>query len=144
MFKLLKSLLNASNDKEFGVKSITKKDEQVRSKAEKYIADYFFANNINYEYEKPFATGFWIFKGKVIKPDFYLIDYDVYVEYWGLLNDQNYRHIMGFKMNMYRKHRLKVISLYPNNLKNLNYYFTKRFKEVTGTSIKTNYYKWRE
>lgn len=131
-------------EKEYGVASVTKKGETVKSKAEKYIADYFFDNNINYEYEKPLEEGFWIFKEEISRPDFYLSDYDVYVEFWGLMNNPNYRRTMMLKMKEYKEIKLRYISLYPNNLKNLNYYFKKRLKEVTGKDVKTKYYKWKD
>ena len=36
----------------YGKESITMKDENVRSNAERIIADYFTKNNIRYEYER--------------------------------------------------------------------------------------------
>ena len=135
LYKIYKFFLDLFKEDEFGIKSITKKGENVRSKGEKYIADYFFDNNINYEYEKRIEVSFWIFRKIIAKLDFFLNDYGVYVEYWGLLENSDYRKIMAFKMNIYRRYSIKYISLYPDNLKNLNYIFKKRFKELTGKEI---------
>lgn len=128
----------------YGVESITKKGELVKSRSEKYIADYFYDNQINYIYEKPFEKGFWIFKNELAKPDFYLPDYDVYVEYWGLIDNKDYFQLMRFKMRSYHEEGLKFISIYPDNLKNFNYYFRKKFNQVTGKILKTTYYPWKD
>ena len=61
----------------YGKRSRSLKGEWVKSRAEKLIADYFFRNGIAYQYEKS-RVG--------LKPDFYLTEFGIYVEYWGLAN----------------------------------------------------------
>ena len=126
--------------RQYGVPGDTKQGERVRSKAEKYIANYFFDNNIKYVYEKELRLE----PGVVLSPDFYLTDYGVYVEYWGLLDKQFYRREMAYKMKHYRRHGIRYISLYEDNMLNLNYHFRKRFKKCTGVELKTRFYKWRD
>jgi hypothetical protein len=70
---------------EYGTRSTTVTGQRVRSRAERKIADYFTQQDIIYEYEKTAKTNALIFKDKISKPDFYLPQYDLYVEYWGLL-----------------------------------------------------------
>ena len=60
---------------------LTRRGVAVRSGAEKTIADYFTDNYIVYEYEPVLMGG--TNHEKVMRPDFYLPEYNVYVEYWG-------------------------------------------------------------
>jgi DNA helicase-4 len=73
----------------------------VKSIGERRIADYFERNNIRYVYEKEARTNALFFSSKISNPDFYLPDYDVYVEYWGLVNaDDNHtrtRYVRSMK-----------------------------------------------
>ena len=96
----------------YGIESITRKGEAVKSIGEKTIADYFERNRINYVYEQRDKFHSFV-------PDFYLPDYNVYVEYWGLVNaDDNWtknryvRH-MKRKMAIYYKNNVKFVSIYP-------------------------------
>ena len=128
---------NLKPKREYGVKSVTARGEEVRSIAERKIADYFNKNNINYEYESMVATN----KGFASSPDFYLPDYDVYVEYWGLIDAEDdqtrnrYIKKMKWKMAQYYENNIKFISIYPDNLKNLDWIFRKKFKNVTGFEL---------
>jgi hypothetical protein len=119
---------------EYGVKSVTIKGEEVRSLGEKAIADYFERNNIRYVYEQtPLFLNF-----RISSPDFYLPDYDVYVEYWGLVDaDDNwtrerYVRSMKRKMAIYHQNNIKFISIYPSNLENLDWIFRTKLRKVTG------------
>ncbi|MDG7022417.1 MAG: hypothetical protein JRN07_03350 [Nitrososphaerota archaeon] len=68
--------------KEYGHPAMTLQGEAVRSGAEKRVADWLFLRGIRYEYERPAFDR----SGRVIsRPDFYLPDLGVYVEYWGLV-----------------------------------------------------------
>ena len=127
--------------KKYGVKSVTLRGETVKSIGEKRIADYFERNNIRYVYEKEARTNALIFSSKISNPDFYLPDYDVYVEYWGLVNaDDNhtrtrYERNMKRKMALYHQNKIKFISIYPRNLQNLDWIFRKKFEKVTGFEL---------
>jgi len=124
--------------KQYGTRSTTKLGVEVRSRAEQEIADYFDSIGLRYEYERELESGLWIFTKKVSSPDFYLPDFDVYVEYWGMLGVDNnydrskYTRAMKYKMARYHDLGVKFISIYPDNLKNLDWIFRKRFREVTG------------
>jgi len=136
-FLILSFLEEVSPKREYGVKSVTARGEEVRSIAERKIADYFKKNNINYEYESMVATN----QGFASSPDFYLPDYDVYVEYWGLVDAEDdqtrkrYEKNMKWKMAQYYQNKIKFISLYPRNLENLDWVFRKKFKTVTGFEL---------
>ena len=104
--------------REYGRPSVTLRGEVVRSYSEKVIADWFFRNGIRYVFEhQAFSRS-----GSVIsRPDFYLPDYAVYVEYWGLAGTGGkYDRMMRWKQAQYRMNGVRVVSLYPNELANLD------------------------
>ena len=127
--------------REYGVKSVTQRGEEVKSIAERKIADYFEKNNINYVYEREAKSKGIFFDSKISSPDFYLPDYDVYVEYWGLVDTEDdqtrkqYIRKMKWKMAQYHQNKIKFISIYPDNMKNLDWIFRKKFKKVTGFEL---------
>jgi DNA helicase-4 len=55
----------------------TLKGELVRSIDERYIADFLYIHGIKYEYEKRYELASYPYD-----PDFYLIDYDIYLEHF--------------------------------------------------------------
>jgi ABC-type glycerol-3-phosphate transport system permease component len=134
-------LISLKPKKEYGVQSVTLRGETVKSIGERRIADYFERNNIRYVYEQEAKGKSLFFSYKISNPDFYLPDYDVYVEYWGLVNaDDNwtrtkYVRNMKRKMAIYYRHNIKFISIYPRNLDNLDWIFRTKFKNVTGFEL---------
>lgn len=70
--------------------------ERVRSYEEFVIANYLYLNGIHYEYEREFPPEEW--KGSdntPYKPDFYLIDYDLYWEHFGVNKNEDKPYYMG-------------------------------------------------
>ena len=134
-------LEKTASKREYGVKCVTLNGEEVKSIAERRIADYFVKNNINYVYEQEAKRKGLFFDYKISSPDFYLPDYDVYVEYWGLVNADDswtrkqYVRNMKRKMAIYYKNNIKFISIYPDNMKNLDWIFRRKFKKVTGYEL---------
>jgi hypothetical protein len=108
-----------SRPSQYGHNSITLQGEEVKSKSEKMIADYFTSNNIKYVYEPRL-------RGRYAVPDFYLPDYNVYVEFWGLLTVQDawlaqkHEKSMKRKTAIYHKNNVKCISIYPKNAREVN------------------------
>ncbi len=93
------------------------KNWQFKSKGEKQIAKFLEKNNIRYLYEIPI-------KQTPYRTDFYLVDFDVYVEYWGLANLKNkvgdeYRQKLENKKKIYMALGLKLISIYAEDLSKL-------------------------
>jgi len=121
----------------YGRQTTTHQGETVRSASEGRIADYFTKNNIKYVYEQS-ARGHG---RRISRPDFFLPDYGVYVEYWGLVDAEDshlrsrYVRTMKWKMAMYYKNNIKFVSIYPSNMKNLDYVFRSKFKEVAGHEL---------
>jgi hypothetical protein len=125
----------------YGVESVTLRGEKVKSIAERRIADYFEKNNIRYVYEQEARGKALFFDYKISNPDFYLPDYGVYVEYWGLVNADDgwtrakYVRSMKRKMAIYYRNNIMFISIYPDNLKNLDWIFRAKFRKVTGYEL---------
>ena len=121
----------------YGTRSTTRLGVQVRSRAEQTIGNYFQSIGLRYEYEREVEARFWIFRKTISRPDFYLPDYDVYVEYWGLLDVDDerdrskYERAMKYKMARYHELGIKFISLYPRDLRNLDWNFRTKFEELT-------------
>ncbi|MCP6718862.1 MAG: hypothetical protein KJI71_01340 [Patescibacteria group bacterium] len=91
---------------------ITHKGEQVKSKSEWRIANILRKLGLEYEYERPVPV--WSRK-KIYQllPDFYLNQFGVYIEFWGMISDPEYKKKMSWKKKMYNRHNIQVIHLYP-------------------------------
>ena len=127
--------------KQYGTPSTTITGQSVRSKAERIIADYLTQQKVIYQYESQARTNGWLIKSRISRPDFYLPQYNLYVEYWGLVDSpdrrtrNNYVRTMRWKMAQYHKNNVPFVSIYPSNLSNLNYYFRRKFREVKGFDL---------
>ena len=62
----------------------TLKHEKVKSLAEVEIANFLFLNGVNYEYEAKYRFPTSDSTHRVYRPDFYLPDYDIYIEHFGI------------------------------------------------------------
>ena len=86
----------------------------VQSHGERRIAEWLTRHGIAYRYDAKFR----IIGEFQIRPDFYLPELDVYIEYWGMDTPQ-------YKMSMYKKQTLcqqegkRLISVYPADLPRL-------------------------
>jgi hypothetical protein len=125
-------------ERQYGTPQTTLKGEHVRSYGEKTVADYFFKSNIRYEYEQPA----WSTRGRRIsRPDFYLPDFDVYVEYWGMADveestkREEYVRSMKWKMAKYHQNGIKFVSLYRENLNNIDWIFKAKLRDETGIDL---------
>ncbi|MFX1589044.1 MAG: hypothetical protein ACFFC1_12885 [Promethearchaeota archaeon] len=102
----------------------------VRSKGELIIDNYLYILGFNHIYEKKIK----ILKNQV-KTDWYLPNYDIYIEYWGF-HGKKYLKRKKEKIKLYKKAKLKLISIenymfsdiYTNLNKKLKRYInTKKF-----------------
>lgn len=57
---------------------------------------------------------FRILDGYAIRPDFYLPEFDVYIEYWGM-DTADYKIGMLKKQKLYQQQGKKLVSLYPDD-----------------------------
>jgi len=54
----------------------------------------------------------------------------VYVEFWGILDKQEYNNNKKMKKKFYNEEGIDLIDLYPDNLVNLDWYFTNRLLHI--------------
>lgn len=83
----------------------------VQSKGEKRIAEWLTKHAIAYRYDAKYR----IIGEFQIRPDFYLSELDVYIEYWGMDTPQ-YKMSMYKKQMLYQQEGKRVISVYPKDL----------------------------
>ncbi|OGV72204.1 MAG: hypothetical protein A3K19_32855 [Lentisphaerae bacterium RIFOXYB12_FULL_65_16] len=87
----------------------------VQSEGERRIADWLIARGLTYRYDAKFR----IIAEFQIRPDFYLPELDVYVEYWGLDTPQ-YKMSMYKKQTLYQQEGKRLVSVYPRDLPGLD------------------------
>lgn len=97
-------------------KTITAKDGTlVQSDGERLIADWLAAHHIAYRYDERYR----ILSGHAIRPDFYLPELDVYIEYWGM-DTADYKIGMLKKQQLYQQEGKRLISIHPQDKTHLD------------------------
>lgn len=91
----------------------------VRSKSEKIIYDEFLRRKINCEYERTISYKDEEGNIKDLHPDFYLPDYNLYIEHWGYLDahDEEYEETKKYKEKIYQ---IKGYKLAATTSKDIN------------------------
>lgn len=97
----------------------------VQSEGEKRIADWLTAHGLTYRYDSKFR----IIAEFQIRPDFYLPELDVYIEYWGMDTPQ-YKMSMYKKQLLYQQESKRLISVYPKDLPFLDRLLTEKLRRV--------------
>ena len=87
---------------------VTEKGERVRSKSEKILADYFYRNNILYQYEKPlYLKGYG-----TIYPDFTFLSKktrkEIYWEHEGMMDKPEYAKSTVKKIESYQRNGIHL------------------------------------
>lgn len=82
----------------------------VQSDGERIIAEWLARQGIAFRYDERFR----ILDGYAIRPDFYLPEFDVYIEYWGM-DTADYKIGMLKKQKIYQQAGKRVISIYPED-----------------------------
>jgi hypothetical protein len=83
----------------------------VQSEGERRLADWLTTYGIAYRYDAKFR----MIAEFQIRPDFYLPEMDVYIEYWGMDTPQ-YKMSMYKKQILYQQEGKRLISVYPKDL----------------------------
>jgi hypothetical protein len=92
-------------------KNIRAKDGTwVQSDGERMICNVLDLEQIRYRYDERFR----ILDGYAIRPDFYLPEFDVYIEYWGM-DTADYKIGMLKKQQIYQQQGKRLISVYPDD-----------------------------
>jgi len=87
----------------------------VQSEGERRLAAWLSDHGLAYRYDAKFR----IIGEFQIRPDFYLPELDVYIEYWGLDTPQ-YKMSMYKKQALYQQEGKRLISVYPRDLPSLD------------------------
>lgn len=115
--------------------NLTLKKEFVKSQQEVMIANFLYIHGINYVYERPYKHKTSTSEYRQYKPDFYLPDYDIYLEHFGINRNgevhftqnevqnaaqtKKYQTEMAWKRDLHKKHQTKLIETF-------SYEFTER------------------
>ena len=120
------------SDKEYlsyrrNLKHVTLKGDQVKSRGEKYIADFLFEHHIGYQYEKAYR---W--DNRAYRPDFTLsdleMDVSVIIEHWGIDKHDSKQAVPS--------HWNKTWEEYRDEIQRKRDYCQKRGWELVETSIR--------
>lgn len=102
---------------------ITLKKERVKSYEELAIANFYFINGVNYEYEYPYPKVTSTAKKRQYTPDFYLTDYGIFHEHYGVDRngrapqydpdtEKEYLDSMEWKHQLYAQDQIPCIETY--------------------------------
>ena len=115
----IKECISAEIIDPYGNKNIKTKDGRfVRSLSEKIIIDYFFDNYIRVVYEKPIPYVNEKGEDATLRPDFYLPDYDLYVEFNGLTNE-SYLKKKSYASKIYKEKGYNIVILDSNDINDI-------------------------
>ena len=78
----------------------------VQSRGERRVADWLTRRGIAYRYDERVR----IIEGYAVRPDFYLPEFDLYVEYWGM-DTTDYRIAMLKKKKLYQQEGKQLVSI---------------------------------
>lgn len=90
----------------------------VRSYSEMLIDNWLYNHKIVHAYEK--SVFMQTEPDAIVLSDFYIPEGNVYIEFWGLNDDQNYLERKEKKIKLYKDNNLNLISLEENDIKRLN------------------------
>ena len=79
----------------------------LQSDGERRIAEFLARHGIAYRYDERMR----IIDGYAIRPDFYLPEFDLYIEYWGM-DTTDYRIGMLKKLKLYQQQGKKLVSVH--------------------------------
>jgi DNA helicase IV len=119
----MKTLKQQLLDKEYNQsgEKITLNRETVKSYQELIIANYFTLNRIEYRYEYPYKYDTATQNYRQYKPDFYLPEYDIYIEHFGIdrnnktapyVNNKEYLDGIKWKIELHRTNATNLIQTF--------------------------------
>lgn len=104
----------------------TLSNDKVKSLEEKVIANFLFRKGVKFEYEKPYEIPTETQEKRQYKPDFYLTDYGIYLEHFGVdkkgnpppffTEEQKKEYIEGMKWKvlLHQTNKTKLICTYSH------------------------------
>ncbi|PKP28584.1 MAG: hypothetical protein CVU01_03905 [Bacteroidetes bacterium HGW-Bacteroidetes-18] len=86
----------------------------VRSNPELIIDNWLYHHKITHEVEKKIPIKHLMYC------DWYLPDYNVYIEYWGMERNPDYKKRREIKEELYKRNKLNLLGLEPKDIQNLD------------------------
>lgn len=90
----------------------------VRSRAEAMIDAWLYENRIVHAYERLVRVE------QKMYCDFFLPEYDLYIEFWGLESNPKYKARKEKKLEIYRQNELRLVEIKDDHINNLDDYLT--------------------
>jgi len=121
----------------------TLKEEKVKSFQELIIANYLFLHGINYRYEQQYKYNTKSYTHRQYHPDFYLPDYDIYIEHFGInkegrapqyneIEEKRYLDGIRYKRGIHKLYKTKLIETYSFDFDDYN------IEKILETKLKSN------
>lgn len=112
----------------------TRSGTLVQSDGERIISDYLHSQGISFRYDERIR----LIEGYAIRPDFYLPEYDVYIEYWGM-DTLDYKIGMMKKQRLYQQEGKRLISVYFRDKSRLTEILREKLSRFmpTGNGVRT-------
>ena len=98
---------------------------RVRSSYEKKCADFLFRNNIRFHYEPLMLLG-----GRQFRPDFYIPDFNLFIEVCGYNHQPYYRDRRNYKEQVYKKQGLRAVFINYNGIGRLEEKIEKELEAI--------------
>ncbi len=104
----------------------TLSNHKVKSLEEKVIANFLFRKGVSFEYEKPYEIPTETLEKRQYQPDFYLTDYGIYLEHFGVdkkgnpppwfTNEEKKKYVEGMKWKelLHKTNNTKLICTYSH------------------------------
>ncbi|MEA3512014.1 MAG: UvrD-helicase domain-containing protein [Campylobacterota bacterium] len=114
----------------------TLKEETVKSHQELVICNFLTLNGIRYLYEEPYEIKTWTMEKRQYKPDYYLPDYGIYIEHFGIdrnnktapfVNNKEYLEGIEWKRNLHQENETILVETFSSEFTENN--LLKRLKE---------------
>jgi hypothetical protein len=109
--------------KKFPAKIRTPDGHYVRSRAEVMIDDFLYKNGIVHAYEKKLNID------ESMYCDFYIPAQKLYIEFWGLEENEQYKERKQTKLELYAKYKFKLIELNNSDIENLDERFAAKLRK---------------
>ena len=103
--------------------------QRFESAGEKRVAEFLKKKGLDFDYQKPIIIRHDD-KISIWYPDFYLNDFNIVIEYFGMVEKFSYVKSMKYKQAIFHKEKINFISIYPEMLQHTD------FEEVLWEKIK--------
>ncbi|MEQ8881308.1 MAG: glycerol kinase [Cyclobacteriaceae bacterium] len=109
--------------KKFPAQYRTADGHYVRSRAEVMIDDFLYKNEIVHAYERKVPID------EEMYCDFYILSKKVFIEYWGLEENEQYKERKKTKLNLYSKYGLELIEIFDKDVNNIDEALTTKLRK---------------